>query len=90
MGTNIRHRLAHIAVVDDMVKKDSYYYTDGNLMYVLHGSQQSANYRYGLSQANTGKSFTVTGVAMFAGDRRTNNGMNYPVPTAPYIRWPST
>ena len=90
MGTNIRHRIAHIAVVDDLVKKDSYYYTDGTLMYVLHGSRQSANYRYGLSQANTEKNFTVTGVAMFAGDRRINNGMNYPVPDKPYMQWPTT
>ena len=86
-GVNIRQKTVHLAVVDDLVKKDSYHYVNGDLMYVLHGTRQSNVYRYELAQGNTGKQFTVTGVAIFAGDLRINNGMNYPVPEKPYMNW---
>lgn len=88
-GVNIRQKTVHLAVVDDLVKKDTYYYINGDLMYVLHGSHQSNVYRYELAQGNEDKQFTVTGVAIFAGDMSIHNGMNYPVPAEPYKRWPT-
>ena len=88
-GTNIRLKTVHLAIVDCLETRDSWYYINGNLMYVLHTVTHANTYGYQLRQNNTGKSFTVTGIAIFAGDRRTNNGMNYPVPDGPYMQWPT-
>lgn len=82
-GKNIRFKTSHIAVTYDIKNKIKRFYVDGDLMLELR-NQNSTNYNFFMFQANTGKSFIITGVAFFSSDKSINNGMNYPVPTQRY------
>lgn len=82
-GKNIRYKISHLASTYDVKNKIVRFYVDGDIMLEIRNSQAS-RYRLGFVQNNTGKSFTLTGVAYFSYDKSTNDGMNYPVPTQRY------
>lgn len=82
-GKNIRFKTSHIAVTYDIKNKIKRFYVDGDIMLELR-NQNSTDYNFSMCQANTGKSFIITGVAFFSSDKSINNGMNYPVPTQRY------
>lgn len=82
-GKNIRYKTSHLAITYDVINKIDRFYVDGDIMLEIRNHQIS-NYRLKLQQFNTGKSFTLTGLAYFSQDKSTNDGMNYPVPTQRY------
>lgn len=82
-GKNIRYKTSHLAITYDVINKIVRFYVDGDIMLEIR-NYQTSYYRFRFVQSNTGKSFTLTGVAYFSYDKSTNDGMNYPVPTQRY------
>lgn len=82
-GIDIRYKLSHIASVYDVENKKLRYYIDGNIMLELR-NKEIEKYQLKFGQFNTGKSFNITGIAIWAKDMSINDGMNYPVPTRRY------
>jgi hypothetical protein len=83
-GKNIRFKISHLASTYDVKNKITRFYVDGDIMLEIRNYYEMTSYKFGVRQNNTGKSFTITGVAYFSYDKSTNDGMNYPVPTERY------
>lgn len=85
-GINIRYKLSHLAMVWDLENHISRYYVDGIIMskIKLVDADRKTYYALQFGQNNSGKSFNITGIAIWAKDMSINNGMNYPVPTRRY------
>ena len=82
-GKNIRYKISHLASTYDVQNKTIRFYVDGDIMLEIRNYEKS-RCGFGVQQNNTGKSFTLTGVAFFNFDKSTNGGMNYPIPTERY------
>lgn len=82
-GKNIRYKLSHLASTYDVKNKIGRFYVDGEIMLEIRNYVQT-HYRFGVQQNNTGKSFTVSGVAFFSSDKSINDGLNYKIPEGRY------
>lgn len=85
-GINIRYKLSHLAMVWDIANNIETYYVDGIIQARIQLIENDRKNFYAISfgQNYVGKSFNITGIAIWAKDMSINGGMNYPVPTKRY------
>ena len=85
-GINIRYKLSHLAMVWDLENNVETYYVDGIIQARIQLIEQDRKDFYAIrfGQNGVGKSFNITGIAIWAKNMSINGGMSYPVPTKRY------